>query len=121
MARALAGIGVRVLEFGGAEDALRAIRGDDHELALLVADLLLPGLAGTELAAAIRDAHPTCPAILVTSAPGDARVDEFMRGGGRVLLKPFRMAALVEVARLVVSAASRTAQRHGPTRAAITS
>jgi len=102
MARTLAGIGLRVLDAGSAEDALRALSEDGCPVDLLVTDLLLPGMAGTELAQTLRRLQPACPVLLVTSAPGDARVEAFAQRGGRVLVKPFRQAALIEETRRLV-------------------
>jgi two-component system, cell cycle sensor histidine kinase and response regulator CckA len=106
MAQTLNGLGLRVVDAGSAEDALRAI--DHHRCAidLLVTDLILPGMPGTELARALRRVHPTCPVLLVTSAPGDARADEFAQRGGRVLVKPFHQAALIEEATRLVAVSS---------------
>jgi len=106
MARTLGGIGLRVLDAGSAEDALRALDEVGCPVDLLVTDLILPGMPGTELAEALRRIHPACAVLLVTSAPGDTRVDAFTQSGGRVLLKPFRQAALIEEARRLVSATS---------------
>ncbi len=106
MARVLGGIGFRVLDAGSAEDALRAVDEDGRPVDLLVTDLILPGMAGTELAQALRRAHPACPVLLVTSASGDARVEAFAERGGRVLVKPFREATLIDEVMRVVSAAS---------------
>ena len=106
MARTLGGIGLRVLDAGSAEDALRALSEDGCPVDLLVTDLILPGMAGTELAQALRRLQPACPVLLVTSAPGDARVEAFAQRGGRVLVKPFRQAELIEEARRLAWATS---------------
>ena len=106
MARTLGGIGLRVLDAGSAEDALRVLSEDGCPVDLLVTDLLLPGMAGTELAQTLRRLQPACPVLLVTSAPGDARVEAFAQLGGRVLVKPFRQAALIEETRRLVWATS---------------
>jgi PAS domain S-box-containing protein len=99
MARALAAAGFRVLEAGTAENALRSVRENGRPVDLLVTDLMLRGTSGTDLAHALRRAHPSCPVLLVTSAPGDGRAMAFAASGQPVLVKPFREAALVEEVR----------------------
>jgi signal transduction histidine kinase/CheY-like chemotaxis protein len=106
MSRALGSVGFRVLDAGSAEDALRALEADGRRVDLLVTDLLLPGMAGTELAEALRRAQPSCPVLLVTSAPGDARARAFAHRGEPVLVKPFRTAELIAEAQRLVSGAA---------------
>jgi CheY-like chemotaxis protein len=99
MARALAAAGFRILEAGTAENALRSVRENGRPVDLLVTDLILPGMSGTDLAEELRRFHPSCRVLLVTSAPGDCRATAFAASGQPVLVKPFREAALVEEVR----------------------
>ena len=106
MGQALGAVGFRVLEAATAENALRSLRENGRPVDLLVTDLILPGMSGTDLAQALRRVHPSCPVLLVTGAPSDGRAIAFAASGQPVLVKPFREAALVEEVRRLVSEAS---------------
>ena len=99
MGQALGAVGFRVLEAATAENALRSLRENGRPVDLLVTDLILPGMSGTDLAQALRRVHPSCPVLLVTGAPSDGRAIAFAASGQPVLVKPFREAALVEEVR----------------------
>jgi FixJ family two-component response regulator len=63
---------------------------------LLLADIVMPQMSGTELAEALLQDHPACRVLLMTGYPADARVATSVQRGGAVLYKPFRPSQLLE-------------------------
>ncbi len=93
--RSLSNYGFNVLGAGDGEEALQIASRVDVDL--LLTDIIMPGMRGTELAARLRAEHPEMP-ILFVSAYADAEVSEWRNlVDGRVsfLAKPFRADALV--------------------------
>ncbi len=76
-----------------------------RDIALIVSDVLLPGITGPELVAAIRTVHPAMPVLFVTGFAGDID-DAAQFGGAEVLRKPFTIAALGAAIDRAVSAES---------------
>ena len=110
--RALAGQvlraqGYRVVEAADGDEAVRlaAIRGQD-ELHLLVTDMLMPRMRGSEVAARVRRAHPNIKVLFISGyadLPGLApRVDETTVP---FLAKPFTPTALARRVREVLDTA----------------
>jgi len=65
---------------------------EHRDVALIVSDVLMPGMTGPELVDSLKSAHPDIPVLFVTGFAGDIQEGAF--GGHRVLRKPFTMAAL---------------------------
>jgi CheY-like chemotaxis protein len=82
--------GCRVLEADSAESALMLLRGND--VAVLIADVGLPGESGLVFAARVRQIRPQMPLILATG--GDVRDDAPGGHGPVVLRKPYGIEAL---------------------------
>ena len=84
----------------------------EHRYALVVSDIEMPRMRGTELAAETARVQPRVPTLLVS-----ARADESTRAdaralGAALLTKPFRSATLLQTVGALVSAsrAERTAE-----------
>jgi two-component system response regulator RegX3 len=91
---ALRSDGFDVDPFESGEDLLRAVE-DDASPDLIVLDLMLPGLSGTEVCRRVRATSPV-PIIVLTAR--DAEVDRVMgleAGADDYVTKPFSMAELV--------------------------
>jgi two-component system response regulator RegX3 len=91
---ALRSDGFEVDPFESGEDVLRAVE-DDGSPDLIVLDLMLPGLSGTEVCRRVRATSPV-PIIVLTAR--DAEVDRVMgleAGADDYVTKPFSMAELV--------------------------
>jgi two-component system response regulator RegX3 len=91
---ALRSDGFDVDPFESGEDVLRAVE-DDVSPDLIVLDLMLPGLSGTEVCRRVRATSPV-PIIVLTAR--DAEVDRVMgleAGADDYVTKPFSMAELV--------------------------
>ena len=103
----LAGAGYRVLEAGGAEEALQMAGRPGPRIDLLVTDVVMPGRNGLELAERIRSAR-TNVRVLYISGYTDAAI---IRGGllaehAAFLQKPFTPDDLLRKVRQVLEPAS---------------
>jgi putative two-component system response regulator len=90
-----------ILERGGhetvgaetADDALALL--DDPEIALVVSDIVMPGLSGLELLEEVRARRPSLPVILVTGAGTYENLSQAVtRGADGLVIKPFSHADL---------------------------
>jgi PAS domain S-box-containing protein len=85
-----------VLEAGTAEEASEMAAAYEGAIHLLLTDVMLPGMGGRDLAAALRDALPELRVLYVSGFTDD----ESVRAGGfppgsKFLQKPFTLSALV--------------------------
>jgi CheY-like chemotaxis protein len=89
-ARILGGHGYTVLVRADPADALKVLADPDHDLDLLVTDVVMPGLSGIELADHARKLRPGLP-ILFTSGYSEDLVVRHgaLPPGSRVVQKPF--------------------------------
>ena len=89
---ALEELGYRPIACPGGREALAALEADPS-IELVVTDVMMPEMTGTELAAAIRRRHPHVPLLFVTGYVGEAgEADDLV--GGELLRKPFTVSAL---------------------------
>src|SRR2546423_9861194 len=78
------------IETSGVDDeaALEAL--GDPSLALVVSDIVMPGLSGLELLAAVRRRRPNLPVVLVTGRATHGTVSAALAGGADgLVMKPF--------------------------------
>ena len=96
-ARILGGQGYSVMVRADPQDALKVLVDPDHEVDLLVTDVVMPGLSGIELARRARELRPGMP-ILFTSGYSEELV--VRRGalppGSSVVQKPFTRQGLLD-------------------------
>ncbi|HEX4024681.1 MAG TPA: response regulator transcription factor [Steroidobacteraceae bacterium] len=80
-----------------AGDGLEGLRYiDTYDYDLLVVDLMLPRLSGTELLSRVRRAHPSLPVLVLTARDAtEDKVRHFEAGADDYLTKPFDFAELV--------------------------
>lgn len=97
-ARALRAGGYRVIEAASAEDALAALTVEAGGPDLLIADLMLPGIGGRDLAAILQRRHAGLRVILVSGLAGAEQVGGggggTAAGGTLFLEKPYALAEL---------------------------
>jgi two-component system, cell cycle sensor histidine kinase and response regulator CckA len=94
--RQLTRSGFRVVDFEGPEAALAGLAALPEPPALLVTDVIMPGLNGRQLASRIRDQMPDLPVLFISGFTAD--VLGTMSADGRVealLQKPFTREALL--------------------------
>ncbi len=89
---ALEELGYRPLACAGGREALEML-AKKRGVELVITDVMMPEMTGTELAAAMRRRHPEIPILFVTGYVGEAGdADDLI--GGELLRKPFTVAAL---------------------------
>jgi len=97
MSGLLTGLGYAPAGFTDPLAALEAVRAAPGTFAALVSDEVMPGLSGTELAAAANEADPGLPVLLVSGHGGALLAQRAAEAGvARVLGKPLRRAELAE-------------------------
>ncbi len=92
------GYEVRVAKSG--DEALQACAADPVDVVL--ADVVMPGMTGIELARRLKGANPELPVVLMTGHSD--RVDEVIAAGGVPLMKPF---ATLTLQRIITEALDR--------------
>jgi PAS domain S-box-containing protein len=97
--------GYSVLEAGNGADALRVLTTHDDEIHLVVTDLVMPGMSGTELAAELWNSHPGLPFLFMSGYTEDELVRRGVADGEMLLLeKPFSPGRLTQRIREVLVA-----------------
>jgi two-component system response regulator HydG len=97
MAEALERMGLRTIPCRSGREALRVIA--EHELDIVVTDLVMRDVTGFEVLAAAKQRNPDCEVIVVSGQGGvEAAVEAMQRGAATYVRKPLR----VEEVRAVV-------------------
>jgi CheY-like chemotaxis protein len=104
---AIAELGYRPIACGSGEDAL-VLLGEHGEINLMITDVVMPGMTGPELGAAVRTRHPGVRILYVTGYAGEAAEGGELEGEA-VLRKPFTISALEKA---VGDAVHRTRKAH---------
>jgi CheY-like chemotaxis protein len=89
---ALEELGYHPIPCPGGREALDAL-AEHAEVDLVLTDVMMPEMTGTELATAVRRHYPKLPVLFVTGYVGEAGETENLVGG-ELLRKPFTVAAL---------------------------
>jgi two-component system cell cycle sensor histidine kinase/response regulator CckA len=106
-AKVLERAGYRVLSAADGAEAIRAADVHDGDIDLLVTDVVMPGMSGTQLAAAFRTRNPEIRVLFVSGYTPDAVLRHGVREGELAFLqKPFSPAALASRVREVLDATS---------------
>ena len=101
-ARVLAAHGYRVLEARGGEAAL-LIAETHPDIALMLTDVIMPGLSGSALVTRLQVLNPSLKAIFTSGHTNDEIVQHgVLEPGVHFLQKPVSMAALVRQVRAVL-------------------
>ena len=81
--------GFKCTSTGSSEEALDIIR--ENSIQVVVADIILPGISGLELAAKIKREHPAIDIIIMTGHGREFSYEEAVRkGASDMVVKPFR-------------------------------
>lgn len=101
--RILAPQGLRVRTADSGEDALTRL---DPRPGLVIADVLMPGMSGLQLAEAVRTRYPGLPVLLMSGVVDEPLQQQARRvGAARVLRKPFTPGELLPVVSDLLGAA----------------
>jgi CheY-like chemotaxis protein len=105
-ARALEEAGYRVLVAENGERALELLGGNGDPPALVLADVVMPGMSGSELAVTLARLAPGVP-VLFTSGYTDGEILRrgLLKPGAAFLAKPFSPEGLVKAVRGMVGTA----------------
>ena len=95
--------GYRVLEASNGADALRVCKSEPEPVDLIVTDIVMPEMGGSELAQRIRETRPDARILFTSGYTGDAVVRQrFLHEGEAFIEKPFTPASLTQKAREVL-------------------
>jgi PAS domain S-box-containing protein len=99
----------KVLEAANGQDALTLVAARSAEIDLVLSDMVMPGMGGTELASRVRTLSPNLPVLLMTgyteeaiTRTGERPLDE------QIIEKPFTLHTMLE--KIQVALASRPGQ-----------
>lgn len=96
--------GYQVLEAANGGDALAVQDGFDGSIDLIISDLMMPGMSGTELVQQLHRTKPHLKVIYVSGYAGQSiRKDEFLAAGAHFVPKPYTPETLLKVVREVLS------------------
>jgi PAS domain S-box-containing protein len=102
--RVLEARGYRVLEAGNGKDALERVRGEEGPIHLLLTDLVMPDMPGTELASRLEQLRPGVRVLFMSGYTDDGVVRNGLLGSGRAFLqKPFTPTILANKVREILS------------------
>lgn len=105
-ARVLAEEGFEVLEAADGSEALSLIEDHARNVALVVSDILMPGVNGIELTERLARSHPRVPVVLMSGYGAQELAEKGIASPCGVLTKPFLPAVLVaEVRRCLAEVA----------------
>jgi PAS domain S-box-containing protein len=97
--RILAGSGYECLEASGGEEALRLYGEHRDRVALLLSDVVMPGMSGQELAERIASQGPRPPVLFMSGYSDEPALPRDHPEGGTLLHKPFTAEALLRSVR----------------------
>lgn len=97
--------GFRVLAAAGGAEAISLVDRLEETIDVLVTDLVMPGMSGSECAARILDRRPETAVVLMSGYTDAERVGLDEDDGAAYLQKPFSAAALVDAVTAAAGAA----------------
>jgi CheY-like chemotaxis protein len=92
----LTGKGYRVLQARNGREAMLIGRCYGGAIDLMIADLVLPGMTGPQLADEVRPARPDMRVLYISGYRNDARVRRLEQDGKAFFPKPFTAAAIAD-------------------------
>ena len=95
--------GYRVLEAREADEAMSLCDRVGGEIDLLITDVVLPGMSGTQLSREIQIKIPGLPVLLVSGYPENGELE--LGPGVHFLQKPYRLDSLLDKTRRILEQA----------------
>ncbi|MGE5685965.1 MAG: response regulator, partial [Gemmatimonadota bacterium] len=106
--RALEEVGYRVLEAESGPEAVELLGRPGAGVALVLADVVLPGMSGPELAGRVAELAPGTPVLLTSGYPdGEIARRGLLAPGAAFIPKPFTPEALVAAVSRAIAADGR--------------
>lgn len=104
VARVLRREGYQVLEASSGEEALKIAIGHEGDIALIVSDVMLPQMRGTELVTKLRSSRKGLRAVFMSGYSDERTLSAGELADNEAFLqKPFSLAALLQTVRIVLS------------------
>lgn len=88
--------GYRILEAESGEQAIELARAFEGTIDLLISDVVMSGLTGSELAATLQSANHSLRVLMMSGTADAAVLDELLPGTNAFLQKPFRPSELID-------------------------
>jgi CheY-like chemotaxis protein len=107
--------GYRVLDAASGEEALDVCRVYADPIDVVLTDVVMPGMRGTELAARVREMRPGIAILFMSGYPGDAAAAHGLTQEEAFIEKPFTPTSLADKVREVLE---RSSVRRALTRSA---
>lgn len=107
----LEGEGYGVLKALNGEEALRVARAHPGPIALLLADVIMPGLSGPEVAARLHAIQPSMKVLYMSGFATEYVQARGLREGDPLLVKPFSPETLLSKVRVMLAYRSPFARR----------
>jgi CheY-like chemotaxis protein len=109
--RILTRAGYRVRQVGSPLEALRIFESGAEHFDVLLTDIVMPGMSGTQLASRLRELRPSLPVLFMSGyTTGPAPGGHELPSDGSLLHKPFDRSALLEALARVLRAARQTTE-----------
>jgi DNA-binding NtrC family response regulator len=110
--------GYKVLQAGYGLEALAVAAASPEPIDLVLSDIRMPGMPGTELAQRLMAEHPGLQVVLMSAHPiDDLTFSTDCRGVITVLTKPFESKSLLALVRLVLETTSTASEHAEPLKA----
>ncbi len=101
----LEGENYSILEAGDGEEAIKVLRSDMMNVAVILCDIRMPKVNGIECIDYLRREAPSIPIVVVTAYPDtDLAVDLMKKGVKDYLVKPVEKEKLVQTVKKLVAA-----------------
>ena len=88
--------GYRILEAESGEQAIELARAFEGTIDLLISDVVMSGLTGSELAATLQSTNHSLRVLMMSGTADAAVLDELLPGTNAFLQKPFRPSELID-------------------------
>ena len=88
--------GYRILEAESGEQAIELARAFEGTIDLLISDVVMSGLTGSELAATLQSTNHSLRVLMMSGTADAAVLDELLPGTNAFLKKPFRPSELID-------------------------
>jgi two-component system, cell cycle sensor histidine kinase and response regulator CckA len=95
--------GYNVLEAAHGGEALEVLTRDSKDVRLVITDVMMPEMTGTELAGHLAQLRPELPVLFMSGCTGDPILQNVQQVGACFLRKPFTSIVLIEAVRQLLN------------------